>query len=387
MSFGVTPQGFVRKTQSEIQASLEAGWIGIFGSGVDLSPSTPDAQIIGLFSGALAEVWQAAEAAYFSYRPRQAMGTALSELVGFNGLTRLPGTKTFVSITFAVTGGPVAITTDFRIQSSAGDLFAKIGPSGTQGDGTVAVFGSVEEAPIVVPVGDDWKIVTPVARLTAVSNAAAPIQVGTYAESDAQLRARQIVSTENAAANILESLYAALLQVEGVLRVRIYVNDTSGVVDGRPAHSYEVVVEGGTDADVAAAIWSRHPAGIELFGSTTESIVDSQGFSQDIEFTRPTPVDIVVDVILAATADYPSTGDDDIAQALVDYANGVLVEGEGFGIGDDVRITRLYTPINSVPGHHVTALEIGDPTLGTVDISIDETEVARFTVGNVTVTS
>lgn len=386
MSFGVVPTGFSRPPLSDLLADLEAGWVAIFGATVDLSPDGPDAQILGILSGALDEIWQVGLAAYSSYRPRQAVGTALSEIVGFNGITRKAGSPSTVLVRTVSDGAGSVLTTSFRIESEAGDLFRPAVP-GFFDDATSFAFLSVEDGPITVSASENWKIVTPVAGLNSMENDAATFLVGTSDESDAELRARQVLSTENGATNILEALYSALLQVEGVTRVRVYVNATNATVDGRPAHSYEVIVIGGADLDVAQAIWENHPAGIELFGATTQNINDSQGFVQAIEFTRPTLVPIIVNVVVSSTTDYPATGDEDMKQAIVDYANGLLVEGEELGIGDDVLLSRLYSATNSIPGHNVTTLQIGDPALGTADIVIDETEIADFLVVNITVTS
>lgn len=387
MSFGVTPEGFVRKTLAEIKTSLETGWRSIFGSNTDLTPSTPDAQIIALFAGALDEAWQAAAGVYSSFRPSQAAGQALSDIVQFNGITRKAGIPSAVWITVTTTG-TVNLTTAHRFSTVGGALFRPFFDNAYINNDSVLCL-AVELGPVPAGAGQLTQIVTPVANLVSITNPAANYYTGTFDESDSELRARQLVSTEMAATNILEALYSALYNVEGVTDVRIYVNATAGVVDGRPSNSYEVVVLGGTNANVAAAIWQHHPAGIELFGSSSQVIIDSQGNNQTIEFTRPTTVPIYISMTLASTSAYPDTGDADIKQAIVDYAAGLLVAGEGFGIGDDVLVTRLYTAINSVPGHHVTALLVDDvdPAVSAADIVIDETEIASFLVANIDVTS
>ena len=386
MSFGLTPEGFNRKTIADMIATLYPAWRGIFSDDVDLSADSPDAQILDAFIGELDEGWQTLEDIYDSMRPSKAVGTALSEIVGFNGIGRKLGSSTVVQGQLTISIASVYLPPTTIVETTSGDQF-QIVLGGVFTNGNTATFTSVDKAAILVAPGELTKIVTPVSGWTSITNASAQLSIGSANESDGTLRSRQKVSTQNGASNILESLYSALLQVTGVLRSRVYVNATAATVDGRPAHSYEAVVEGGANAEVAAAIWSRHPSGIEMFGGESEVIVDSQGFNQTIEFTRPTAVDIVVNIVVAPTADYPSTGDDDIKQAILDYAEGLLVDGEEFGIGDDVLLSRLYSATNSVPGHNVTTLQIGDPTLGTADITIDEVERARFTIANITVTS
>jgi uncharacterized phage protein gp47/JayE len=315
------------------------------------------------------------------------VGAALSELVGLNGISRKPGLASTLQLTVNTTGGSVDIPFSFRLEGETGETFFTNAP-GSYANGSTIVMASIEHVALIFTGPEVWRILTPVSGLDSLDTLA-QLQIGSPDESDAELRARQILSTENGATNILESLYSSLLQVSGVARVRIYVNDTNSTVDGRPAHSYEVVVDGGADLDVAEAIWDRHPAGIELFGTTSQNITDSQGQTQAIEFTRPVVVPIYIIVNTSADARYPATGDEDIKQAIVDYANGLLVEDEQLTIGDDVRQSRLFTPANSIQGHNVVTILIGiapTPTLET-DIVIDETEIAQFLIANIIVNS
>ena len=50
-------------------------------------------------------------------------------------------------------------------------------------------------------------------------------------------------------------------------------------------------------------------------------------------------------------------------------------------------LSRLYTPINSVPGFSVTSLTIGktSSSLASSDIAIDWNEIATFTKENITI--
>ena len=144
-------------------------------------------------------------------------------------------------------------------------------------------------------------------------------------------------------------------------------------------------ITGVDSVEIAKTIWANHPAGIELYGTTTQNITDSQFTTQAIKFTRPTNVDIIVSLTVAPTSSYPGDGHTQIKNAIINYAAGTLVPGEKFGIGDTVFFSKIYTATNSVKGHHVSALQIGAPSLGTSDISIGETQIARFLFANITV--
>lgn len=380
MTYGVVESGFSRPSLEELLSQLEGIFVGAFGSDFSLQPGTPQAQLIGEIAGMFDVAWQSGEDLYNANRPSTSSGVPLAELGGFIGIVRREDTRSKVLATVI---GPAfqPVLTSYTFRTTSGDLFRPVFDTNTGVGGVVLIkMECLEFGPIEVGVSELTEIVTSGTGLTSVDNTFGTDgfegQVGSYKESDESFRRRYAASTEAQAQNILESMYAALLALDGVTRLRVYVNATAGTVAGRPAHSYETVIEGGGDADIAAAMWKNHPAGITLFGSTTVVHVDSQGQDQDIGFTRPTAVPITVAITTSTGAGFPSTGADDIKAAVVAFGTA------HFGIGDDVNIARLYTPVNETPGHVVTALTIN---AGTADVTIDEDEVPEFTIANVTV--
>ena len=157
---------------------------------------------------------------------------------------------------------------------------------------------------------------------------------------------------------------------------------------GRLAKSFEAVVEGGSDADVANKIWLTKPAGIQTFGNTSFTITDSQGEQQVINFSRPTPIYIWVTVALTLYPEetFPPNGQDLVASAINTYGNNL-------GIGVDVLLQRVLAQIFTVPGIASGTMQIaatngpGDsPLYGTSDIPIQENEIAVFDLSRITVT-
>lgn len=157
---------------------------------------------------------------------------------------------------------------------------------------------------------------------------------------------------------------------------------------GRLAKSFEAVVEGGSDADVANKIWLTKPAGIQTFGNTSFTITDSQGEQQVINFSRPTPIYIWVTVALTLYSEetFPPNGQDLVAESINTYGNNL-------GIGVDVLLQRVLAQIFNVPGIASGAMQIaatngsGDsPLYGMADIPIQENEIAVFDLSRITVT-
>ena len=229
------------------------------------------------------------------------------------------------------------------------------------------------------------QIVTPVLGWDSVTNPLAASE-GRLAETDEELRIRFRNTKLERSSNILDSLYSALQNLDGVEEVQIYENDTD-ITDsnGVLPHSFLPVILGGSSQLIAETIWENKPMGIRSQGSTVIAIVDSQGFQHDIGLERPAPVTIYVEMTLSLNPEadnpFPGDGTEQIQSAIISYAS------DNFGVGKDVVFSRLFTPINSVPGHQVDSLFIGtSPSpVGTSNLVIAFDEISSFTSANIVV--
>lgn len=156
---------------------------------------------------------------------------------------------------------------------------------------------------------------------------------------------------------------------------------------GRPPKSFEVVIEGGSNQDIGDKIWQVKPAGIQTYGNTQVTVVDSQGSSQLISFSRATPIYVWVAVSLTLNPQetFPTNG-----QQLV--SNAILAYGNSLGIGVDVFIQRVQAVVFAVPGiasanvQLARTIEATDtPIYSAADIDIGETEVSVWDLSRITV--
>ncbi len=388
--FGISPEGFKRKRLDQLLEELNAEVKSIFGDNFNVSPESPDGQVNGTISESNANLWEIAEDSYNAFNPSSATGVTLSNLVQLNGITRLPATSSRAQLTLTGTAGTTIPLGSLVSTSDTGDQFSTEAQVTLDGGGNGTVFAaSVISGPVEALAGTITSIDTPITGWSTANNLA-DADIGTNEETDVELRSRREQSVARDAQAIIDAIFAAVANVPGVTQTVVLENDTNAVDgNGLPPHSFQVIAVGGVDEDIANAIWLKKPAGILSFGSTTTQIIDSQGIPHDISFSRPTTVDIYVEVDLTTFAEYPANGDDLIKQAIVDYANGDLIAGRGFSLADDVIYTRLYTPINSVQGHEIDALRIGtspSPVV-TSNIPISATETSNFLVINITVNS
>lgn len=247
---------------------------------------------------------------------------------------------------------------------------------------TVGEVVAVNAGPIEQPANTIDTILTPMLGWDNVNNPVAA-SAGTNRETDEELRLRFRNGKFDRATNTLDAIYSALINTDGVSEVTIYENDTS-VVDGNgvPAHSFLPIVSGGLSTDIANAIWDNKPIGILSYGNTTVSISDVQGFPHDISFSRADPVVIYISMDITTDVNFPANGNDLIRSNILQYFQ------DNFGTGDDVIYSRIYTPVNAVPGHQVNSLFIGispSPT-GVVNIPIAFSDIASISSVNIDIT-
>lgn len=386
--FGISDSGFNRKRLDQLLAELNAEVKSIFGDNFNVSPESPDGQINGVVSESNANLWELAEEAYNAFNPSAATGVTLSNLVQLNGITRLPATVSRVQLTVGGTEGTTVPAGSLISTSDTGDQFRTEIDVTISAIGTAYVYASATVVGEIAAIaGTLTKIDTPITGWVTVTNDF-DADIGTEEETDVELRARRARSTAIGAQAIIDAIYAGVANVPGVTQTVVLENDTNSVdANGLPPHSFQVIVVGGLDEHIAEVIWLKKPAGILSYGDESVSIDDSQGLPHLIGFSRPTEIDIYVTVSVTAFEGFPADGENLIKQAIVDYANGDLIPGRGFGLSDDVIYTRLYTPINSVVNHEIDTLTIGlAPNPAGVDnIPIVSAEVSHFTVDNIVV--
>jgi uncharacterized phage protein gp47/JayE len=408
--YGVTSTGFKVKRLADILADLKTKMETVIDPvseeslQIDLEDGSIISQQIGIFAEQISLCWQAAAAAALQFDPLANTGAGQTGTCQINGIIRSAGYPSVIPLT--VTGavgtvvpkGSLVATVDNAYQFETVD-YVTIGEGGTaEINANCTVKGPVDTG-----TGTVISVLTPVSGWTAVTNGETLV-VGALDETDAELRERQQKSTAYTARCHIEAIYAAIANVEGVTYCRVYQNDTL-VEDARtlPAKSIAAIVLGGVDEDIAEAIFYRVGPGISYYGNLPDNedkgieFTDLQGEKYYVNFWRPVEVPIDIEITITQTdSTFPSiTYEDDIENAILAYVSGGAgavgassnFDRDGFPPGEDVILSQLYTPINSVPGFSVTSLEIAKhgEVVGTANIDIDWNEVATFTAGNITV--
>lgn len=372
--FGLTANGFNRKRLDDIKTELEAAYKLIFGDNIDVSPQSVFGQIIGIHSEREADLWEQSENVYNAFYPSTAQGIQLSNLVTLNGIVRQNAVSSTVTITCTGTDGTLipigslVSTSDTKVQ------FISIS-DGTITSGTIDIpFQSVEAGSIEAVSGTLTKIDTPIFGWETANNGN-DAQLGQNKETDAELRERRIQSTQALGQNLVDSLFGQILDLDNVTSALVISNGTDSTdINGIPAHQFLTVIEGGDVQEIANTIWLNTPQGIDSYGASTEIIVDSQGFNQEINYSRPTEQDIYFKITISTDSSFPIDGVNDIKSAIV------LFGSSNFGIGNDVLLSNFYTPINSISGITSIDLRIGlsaSPT-GTANLVMNVDQISKY---------
>ena len=373
---GVTEQGFTAKSAAEITADLDAKFVGTFGSQFDTSAESPDGQLIGIVAKLLEDVWQQAEGAYNAYSPSNAYGVGLDKVAEINGITRITNLPTSVAITFSGTAGTV-VPAGYIVKTVDGLEFATV---------AVAVIPAIVTAKcttqgaIRILANEVHVLTTAIAGLTGATNLEPGI-TGIVREEDPAFRARRENSTISRGTSSIDAIYEGVKSLN-LPYIAIIENTTSATVDGVPANSFLVVVEGGTPAEVSQVIYDNKPQGITSYGSIVTVINDSKGYPHDIGISRPTPIDISV---TTSVTNLPGASVDSatlVKAAIVDHVNNL-------NISEDVYWSYFFSAILAVvPNIKINSLQIKftvGGTFGTTDLVITPQQRARTDASKVVV--
>lgn len=364
---------------------LQNAYRAIYGADVYLEADSQDGQFLALLALMGKDLTDYATQVYNNMSPSTAVGAGLSRMVKINGIRRK--SPSYSSVDLRIIGQAGATIINGQAADTLGQKWnlpaSVVIPIG--GEITVTATAA-DVGAVAAGAGTINKIATPTLGWQTVTNllAATP---GAPVETDAELRARQVVSTALPSLSVFDGTVGAVANVPDVTRFRGYENDTAVTnADGIPRNSISIVVEGGDSQAIADAIARHKTPGTGTYGTTAVTTYDAKGMPNIIRFYRPTVVQIKAEVTIKALPGY-LTGYADQIKAAVAAAITAMA------IGDDVLITKLYVPAN-LPGtaagatFNITGLTIAKlaNTLGTADIVIAFNEVAAALASNITVT-
>lgn len=377
-------------TYQDIKDALVAEAKNIFGDDIYLENDSMDYEYISAVALKMYDTLNSIVYAYNSRSPVTAIGSGLDTIVKINGLKRKAASYSTCVVTLI--GTPQTVIKSGVVQDISGNNWNL--PSNI----TIPEEGEIEVSAICTVlgsvsalVGDINKIATPQLGWISVTNKVNAV-LGQPVETDAQLRARQAVSTALPSQTLLEGTIAGIVSVEGVTRQRVYENDTNDNSEteenpyGLPAHSITAVVEGGSDADIAEQIYIRKGVGCLTNGTTEVQVINKYDITTPIRFYRPSYVDVDITVNIKKYAGYTDNVVDSIKNNILNYLNRL-------NIGDNLPTSLLWNsvlianPDLTSPIFSIVSLTAGkhSSSQGTADIETNFNEVIQGNIENIIV--
>ena len=390
-NFGLTPQGFNRPRYVDIVQAMEARAVVEFGEGVNLNERGVLGILIRIVSWFSAGLWQVAEKVYNAgFVSTADTLTDLARIGQYIGVSPEAATFATGEVTFEGDDATV-IPTGTQVQTEIGLIYVTTAEVIIdEGTAVAEVSASIPGALYNVGIGQVNELTNPIAGVTSVTNEA-DITGGLNAETVPEFRNRYRQSVARPGRATLNAIRAALLQVEGVRTAKVIENDTDTTDGaGRPPHSIECYLLGGTDVDIANAILETKGAGIKPHGTESQVVTDDSGQSKTIRWTFATVVDIYANITLTTNTLFPANGNELVQNAIIEYIGGVDADGNtypGLTMGDDVIYTNVIARIMSVPGVTDVVVTISDDNTSFVstniaigEFSVAETEPAKLVI-------
>ena len=390
--------GFKRKTRDEILLDMEVSAKNNFGNDINLKNNSPLGIFLKLVSWSLSLLWFALEKVYNSFYIDTATGQDLDNLVKNIGIKRRLAAKSIGKIRFAGDEGTV-ISEGFLIETdSASPIQFE-----TTGEVVIDISGFIIVDIKAVKAGGIsnltantiTEIVNPISGLDSITNLE-PTLGGSDKETDFELRDRYINSVSKPGGSTVDSIRAALLDIDGIKSAIVIENGTMSTVDNIPAKSIESMVLGGLDNDIAESIFDSKAGGIEAYGTTIVQVTDTAGYNHDIGFTRATVINIYVSLVIATDPDgFPLDGEAQIKDKIIEYIGGFNnsdILQFGTDLNENVYYSKIIKAIHDVDGViEITDLQLGKNGWGIIsgissEIVISTREVAETHLNYIDVT-
>ena len=319
----VTNAGIDATGMVEWIVRLQNQYRAVFGPNLEFEPASVQQQLIGIDAENYAEF----DEALVSVNNGQSLDSATDyqlDWIGTQlGLPRLSDTPSTVVLTLTGVAGTV-IRRGARSQDTEGHIFALVNPATLDSDGTAdAVAEAVEGGALNVPPGAIIRIIDVISGWERVVNNAAAIP-GRDIETDRDYRVRMTRLIGRNTIGSIDSIKAAILEVPGVTKAAVPENSTtstmlvSGVSIGN-GRMY-IVVKGGTNTDVAEAIYNSRPAGSRTAGAVLVNLPKNT-WTVPIRFNRPVETPITISLTITPLDGFPTDGLAQIRQALLDLVD------------------------------------------------------------------
>lgn len=190
-------------------------------------------------------------------------------------------------------------------------------------------FASEEPGEVSLSNGAITKIVTAPTGFLSCTNLCGYV-AGRLLETDVELRQSYVDKIFSRSSRMTDSIRSAILaNCAGVTAAQVYENRTNETdSEGRPPHSVEAVVDGGSNSDIAEQILATVSAGITTYGSVSVDVPGEDDDMIEVCFNRPTyiycwfKVTLTISKASLVPANYAELVETAIVDAMSQVENG-----------------------------------------------------------------
>lgn len=335
------------------------GYYAIYGPTINVDPNSSDGQLINLIAQAKVDVLELIQQIFDGMDPDQAIGRVLDQRCAINGVVRHAGTYTLTNVDVTATQAVTITGVDddpdnpFTVSDEDGNKYVLLETYAFVGAGTQTLaFRAKEIGAIDTTVNTITTMVTILLGISGVNNPDTATSTGTNEETDYALRIRRSKSVAVPSKGYLEGLIGALLAIDDVTNAIVLENDTNTTDgDGIPGHSIWVIVNGGTNTDVAQAIYVKRNAGCGMKGSVEVVVTQVNNSTFTIKFDRPTPENLWISFDLTAI-----TGSIDAA-----YVRAQILANLSYDINQPADASAIVAMVKAIaPNAYVSEEGVSD---------------------------
>lgn len=326
-SFGLSANGFKGKGFKEIKGELESELLSHVDPTLRFSPDTIAGIITGIIANQASQVWESLNGLYHSLQPHSASGRALDALCSLTGTYRKR--EDFSRATALLTlDAKTKVTKESRLQTLGGHFF-KVTNGVTNTSEVSAVIEAdliAEEAGEIIAHEDtEAKIMTPIAGWRK-AKFKRTYEIGRLKESDDELRLRRFKELKATGSSTVDAICSRLGQIDHVEAV--YIKEHP--------RSFEAIVKGGNDQDIAYVLWQSKPLGVETVGAIECTIIDSTSTPRKIHFNRPWEIQLSLHANLKVKCLLEENALNKLKTSLIDFGK------KHFSLGSEVYASRFF---------------------------------------------
>lgn len=338
------------------------------GGGMSKSLTTPQGQIAMSETAIIADKNDQLLSIVNGINPDYAAGRFQDAIGRIYFIDRIAAQGTTVTATATGLVGTV-IPAGSTAQDDAGYIYSSLADATIPASGAIdIVFHNQTSGAIACPAGSLNTIYRAVTGWSGITNAAAGVP-GNDVETRANFEYRRKQSVALNAKGTPESIYAAVLDVDGVVDAYVWSNHSGATVNigstsyPVPAHSVYIAVYGGDAQDIAQAIYLKNQGGCGMVGNTSAVVTDtSRGTNVNPKYTitwnTPTQTRTRFMVQLENSQSLPSDIVDQVKSAIINAFNGNSNLVPKARIASKVFAGGYYSVLNNIDTESVNVLSV-----------------------------